>query len=55
MAEFYGSVLFKSLSTTALSGFLVLYLNILALKGVGITDKKFQIIFTDSELLPVIN
>ena len=46
---------YKSLSTTALSGFLVLYLNFSALKDLGITDKKFQIIFTESESLPVKN
>ena len=46
---------YKRLSTTVLSGFLVLYLNSPALKSVGITDKKFQIIFTESESLPVIN
>ena len=46
---------YKSLSTTALSGFLVLYLNFLALRCLGITDKKFQILFTESESLPVKN
>ena len=46
---------YKSLSTTVISGFFVLYLNFPAVKGVGITDKKFQIIFTESESLPVIN
>ena len=46
---------YKSLSTTALSGFLVLYLNFSALKCLGITDKKFRILFTESESLPVKN
>ena len=46
---------YKRLSTTVLSGFLVLYLNFPALKGVGITDKKSQITFTESESLPAIN
>ena len=46
---------YKSLSTIILSGFLVLYLKFSALKGVAITDKKFQKIFTESESLPVIN
>ena len=46
---------YESLSTTALSGFLVLYLNFSGLRGLGITDKKFQILFTESEPLPVKN
>ena len=46
---------YKSLSTAVLSGFLMLYLNFSPPKGVGITDKKFKIIFTESKSLPVIN
>lgn len=46
---------YKRPSTTVLSGFLVLYLNFPAIKGVGITDKKFKIIFKESESLPVMH
>ena len=52
----YGSVLYKRLSTTVLIESISCALfELFSSKECGITDKKFQIIFTGSELLPAMN